>query len=138
MRKPKYSFFTEEQCELIRESEFTYPTVVKRVKRGMSFEEAITKPLQRTPITPEQRKKAKENGIDMKNVYSRKRLGWTIEEAITIPINAHYFFTEEELSIAASNGVTKTMLQNRFYTLGWTIEEAITTPKHGKYGRNIK
>lgn len=133
---PRNRFFTDDQCRMIKEKGFLYATIYSRVaKRGMSFEDAINKPLERVPLTPEQKQRAKENGIDMKNVYNRRRLGWTDEQAITIPINAHCLLTEEELSIAKENGVSMSMIENRFYTLGWTLEEAITIPKNGKYGK---
>lgn len=132
--KPKRKL-TSEQIEKIKEKGFKCATIRSRMEKGMSFEEAINTPLKHNRLTPEQKKKAIENGISVQTAYSRKLSGWTTEEAITIPINSHHFFTKEELSIAAANGVSKSMLQNRFYTLGWTIEEAINTPKHGKYGK---
>lgn len=39
-----------------------------------------------------------------------------------------YYLTDEHYAIAENNGLSKKLVQNRYYA-GWDIERAITTPK---------
>lgn len=40
----------------------------------------------------------------------------------------YYYLTDEDRAIAEANGIKRTTLLERIYSLGWSIEKAITTP----------
>lgn len=129
------SIFTPEQIEEAKRRNINLRTVHKRIERGMSVDQAIRAPLQRTPLTKEDRKRAAKNDIKMSTVYTRLELGWSVKEAVTIPTNSHHVFSKEDLETASRNGISYATLQNRFYRLGWTLEDCINIPKHGRYVR---
>lgn len=134
-RVPQYTYLTPEQCQEVELLGFSVQTIRARIKRGMSYEDAISKPIERVSLTETQRQTARENKISMTTVYSRLRNGWTSQQAVNIPVNAHRLLTEEEIETARKNGIGMSTLYNRFYRLEWELEDCINIPLNKNYSR---
>lgn len=99
---------------------------------------AITQPIYKnTKEYREQAKIAQANGISISTFYSRVKTGWSLEEASSKPIGYRRErkkkITDEQLAIAAENGIKPSSVWNRVNTLFWPIEKAITKPVNQKF-----
>jgi len=66
-------------------------------------------------------------GLKQETVYNRiVNMKWDVEKAITTPVRKKKF-TDEEMKIAASNGVSLAALHSRVKN-GWSRKEAINIP----------
>lgn len=66
-------------------SDLSYTTITARVSRGMSLDDAVSKPLVKRSKDP-MAKKAVANGISEPSYYRRVRHGWDKETAATKPV----------------------------------------------------
>ena len=143
MNEKRYFYITPKDYETANKNGISKRTLERRVRYdGWDVDRAITekpgKGGHRTGLWD----KWKHVSIVQYSTFSdRVRAGMKPEEAATKPItppnkryNPKKAFTDEQLKIAASNGVTPKTLYQRMKskTRKWTIEEAINTPPLSK------
>lgn len=104
---------------------------------GWSKRRAITQPIQKKKHLKEHRIIAQSNGIASDTFYSRVHDGWSIEDACSKPIGykrpCKKKITDEQLAIAAANGIKPATVWNRVKNLFWPIDKAITKPVNQKF-----
>lgn len=141
---------TKEDYEIAARNGIRKNTVYHRIHyRGMTVEEAITKPLQNRSFSRKYQKYielAKQNGINYPTFHARltkkTTRKWTPEEAATVPplkigrpriVKMNYQFpTDEEVKQAEAIGIRKSLLNQRLRQ-GWTMERAISYPVGTSY-----
>ena len=140
----RYLYVTPEDFETAKRNGIPEKLVKTRVYRdGWEINRAITKKVTSKVYEPWER--WKDRAVVTKyTFYQRMRtksdkVVWTEEEAALTPKGSYpgghrnaIKLTQEQLKIAASNGVTRRMIRHRVVKSGMTLEKAITTPKMSK------
>lgn len=103
-----------------------------------SKKRAITQPLfKKSPEFRTHAKIAQANGINITTFYSRVQRGLPLSDASSLPTGHRRpiakKITDEQLAIAAANGIKPTTVWNRVKNLFWPIEKAITKPVNHKF-----
>ncbi len=141
MNEKRYFYITPEDYATARENGISEESVYQRVyKQDWDIDRAVTEPINtqyhKTGIWDEWRDKAV---VGYKTFQSRMHLGWSAEKAALTPRTsqaernrARSSFTEEQLAIAESNGISRGVLSQRFHSYKWPMEKAITTPVMSK------
>lgn len=137
----EYVEYTYADIDAAKEKGILPATFKKRVESyGWSIEKAINTPVKEKRIYDEElRKKANENGISDQLFYSRVRNGFTEEDAANTPLLSRAEaglrgrkkirkFTDEQLKIMESNGISLGTARQRVNLYGMTKEEAISRP----------
>ena len=102
-------------------------------------------------LSKKERERAAANGIGFRTLQNRVYgCGWDVEKAATWPVGKREKkekppkqvrerkYTDEQLQIALSNGISEGVLKNRIYLHGMPVEEAITRPKHANRGKGLR
>lgn len=152
IKKRKWGL-TKTQLLIANRNKLTYRTVMQRIKKGWSVEEAISIKIGNTYFMyelfePNEVKKAfkilKQNGISLDTFkYRVLKGGWELEKALTYPVDPNkgvkakgtrIAITEEQYKRGLENGISRHTLRERVRRGGWTIEDAVTLPLHSKRG----
>ena len=123
-------------AEIARQNGIEYVTLKARLRKGMSIEEAIAKPVRKysftstdtsTPILRKRKgtiiEKVRAKGLNYRGVMSRVHKGWSVEKAISVPFRHHNIYS----SAARQAGVDKSLVQDRVRH-GWNLEKALAVP----------
>jgi hypothetical protein len=80
----------------------------------------------------------KDIAVVSRNTFQRRiNKGMEPLQAATKPLKEKKY-TEEQLQIALSNGISEGVLKNRIYLYKMSVEEAITRPKHANRGKGLR
>lgn len=137
-------YLTPEDFIVAEQNGISRDRVLDRYYDGWSKNRAITQPVR--TISAERakyREIAEQNGISNENFSNRIRRGWTLDEASTIPLgqhrelpgSIHAKLSKEQIAEAERNGIPRSTLFNRVYTLLWPVDKAITVPVNKKHSK---
>ena len=140
--KNKYFYDGKPLKEYCKEHNICYGTIVIRINKGLSLEEAIKKPINQATKNfykgMSVRKYCKENNINYSTVGYRINMGWSIEDAINTNKKEAYKIGQKKHKKYFYNGMSvidyckkknipyRTVL--RRIQKGWNIEDALNTP----------
>jgi hypothetical protein len=80
----------------------------------------------------------KDIAVVSRNTFQRRiNKGMEPLQAATKPLKERKY-TDEQLQIALSNGISEAVLKNRIYLYKMPVEEAITRPKHANRGKGLR
>lgn len=128
----------------------------KRLKQGMSTEEALSKPFLKRPEDGKMSQLIEFKGIkrtliewanEIKikptTLYDRLHKGWDVERALTTPlgqgVKKFYLYNGKRKTIAgwsAEKGLSERLVRGRLER-GWTIDRSLETPSEVKSSRSI-
>jgi hypothetical protein len=82
--------YSAAQKQLMIDNNISVDTLEARLRLGMSFDEAVTRPIKLKEnnskyFTPDECKRLKETGIGLSTAISRKRRGWSDEKIFNKP-----------------------------------------------------
>lgn len=140
MNEKRYFYITPEDYETAKQNGIHRRLVYQRVNNGWDIDRAITEPISKRCLKNGLWDKWKDKAVVCRSTFSsRIRLGMTPEEAALTTKITHQevakrqrTYTDEQLAIAESNGISKAVLSQRINSYNWAIEKAITTPVMSK------
>lgn len=136
MNKKRYFYITPEDYATAEKNGIHRHLVYQRVNNGWDIERAITEPVSKRCLKNGLWDRWKHKAVVCRRTFSsRIHRGMTPEQAALTPKitredvgKRQRTYTDEQLAIAKSNGISKAVLSQRINSYKWTIEKAITTP----------
>jgi hypothetical protein len=136
-----YYYFTDEDVKRAESNGISYKNMYNRRALGWDKEKAITAPLDQHPRTALWHQ-YEDIAVVSRNGFERRiKKGMTPYEAATKPPPKKWGkrkYTDEDLRIAAENGISEYCLKQRIYNYKMSVEEARTRPLHQKRGKGLR